>query len=157
MSANDEENAKWYNVPRSEYDEETESDEEEETGNVYRDETPVSEVSDEFRKRVLALKHSLYDNTVLAPEMGSADAQSNIVLDNYVHKINKVYRLSLGAQKGLIAKESTLAKFPVATRDKLQWVLRWIADFFPKNGVAKTIPYEDFLRNSFHVYPFDQN
>lgn len=153
-----EENAKWYNMPSTEYEEDTESDEEDTADAIpRRKETPIPEVSDEFRKKVLSLKHSLYDNTVLAPKLGTEDAQSNRVLDNYVKKINKIYRLSLGAQKGLVAKEATLEEFPVATRDHIRWMLRWIADFFPKNSVVKTIPYEDFLRNSFHVYPFIQN
>lgn len=158
MSTDASENEKWYNVPSTEYDEDTESDEEDITDAIpHREETPIPEVSDEFRKKVLTLKHSLYDNTVLAPELGTIDAQSNKVLDKYVKKINKIYRLSLGAQKGLVAKESTLEEFPAATRENIRWVLRWIADFFPKNSVVKTIPYEDFLRNSFHVYPFNQN
>ena len=158
MSTDAGENEKWYNVPSTEYDEDTESDEEDTTDVIpHREETPIPEVSDDFRKKVLTLKHSLYDNTVLAPELGTIDAQSNKVLDKYVKKINKIYRLSLGAQKGLVAKESTLEEFPAATRENIRWVLRWIADFFPKNSVVKTIPYEDFLRNSFHVYPFNQN
>ena len=156
---NAEEDAKWYNVPSTEYEEDVDSDEEEDNADAmpHREETPVPEVNEEFRKEVMSLKHSLYDNTVLAPELGTANAQSNKPLDDYVKKINKIYRLSLGAQRGLVAKEKTLDEFPVATRDNIRWVLRWIADFFPKNNVVKTIPYEDFLRNSFHVYPFNQN
>ncbi len=159
MSVEIQEEAKWYNVPSTEYDEESESEDEEDMTDAIprREETPVPEVSDEFREKVLTLKHSLYDNTVLAPELGTTTAQSNKPLDDYVNKINKIYRLSLGAQKGLVAKEATLNEFPAATRDHIQWVLRWIADFFPKNSVVKTIPYEDFLRTSFHVYPFNQN
>ena len=153
----DEENVKWQNVPDSEYDEDSESEEDIENVIPNREETPIPDVNDEFRKRVLTLKHSLYDNTVLAPELGTSDAQSNKVLDKYVNKINKIYRLSLGAQRGVVAKESTLAEFPTATQDHIRWVLRWIADFFPKNSVANTIPYEEFLRNSFHIYPFEQN
>jgi len=147
---------KWYDEPPTGYDSDTETDEE--TGIIVsKEESPVSEVSDEFRKKVTDMKHILYDNTVLAPKMGTTDAQNNGLLDNYVGQINKIYRLTLGAQKGLVAKESTLTEFPPAVRDDIQWVLRWIADFFPKNGVAKTIPYEDFLHTRLHVYPFVQN
>lgn len=145
---------KWNNTPSSAYEEESDSEEEAE---MAQEERPVPEVDEEFRKRVMDLKHSLYDNTVLAPPLGTADAQSNKPLDDYMGHIHRVYLLSMGAQKGLQAKQITLAKFPLETQEKVQGVLRWIADFFPKNGVVKTIPYEDFLRNSFHVYPFYQN
>jgi len=152
----DQDQDKWYDEPPTGYDSDTETDEE--TGIIVpKEEGPVSEVSNEFRKKVTDMKHVLYDNIVLSPEMGTADAQNNGLVDDYVAKINKIYRLTLGAQKGLVAKESTLAEFPVAVRDDIQWVLRWIADFFPKNGVAKTIPYEDFLYTRLHVYPFVQN
>ena len=152
----EQEQEKWNDAPSTEYDSDMESDEE--LGMILpKEEDPVSEVSHEFRKKVMDMKHALYDDTVLAPKVGTTDAQNNRLIDNYVGKLNKIYRLTLGAQKGLVAKESTLAEFPVAVRDDIQWVLRWIADFFPKNNVAKTIPYEDFLRTRLHIYPFVQN
>jgi hypothetical protein len=121
------------------------------------DEVRIPDIDGEFRKNVLKVKHSLYDNTVLAPELGTADAQSRKVLDSYLESLNRVYILSLNAQKGIKIKQESLLVFPADIRDLLQGVLRWIHVFFAKNTVAKTIPYEDYLRTTLHDYPFVQN
>jgi len=117
----------------------------------------IPDVDEEFRKNVLKVKHGLYDNTVLAPELGTADAQSHKVLNTYLDKLNRVYVLTLNAQKGINIKQESLADFPAEIRDLVQWVLRWIHTFFAKNTVAKTIPYEDYIRTTLHDYPFVQN
>jgi hypothetical protein len=117
----------------------------------------IPDIDTEFRNNVLKVKHSLYDNTVLAPELGTADAQSHKVLNTYLDKLNRVYILSLNAQKGIKIKQESLTAFPAEIRDLIQWVLRWIHTFFAKNTVAKTIPYEDYIRTTLHDYPFVQN
>lgn len=121
------------------------------------DEVRIPDIDGEFRKNVLKVKHSLYDNTVLVPELGTADAQSHKVLNNYLESLNRVYILSLNAQKGMKIKQASLSTFPEEIRDLVQWVLRWIHVFFAKNTVAKTIPYEDYIRTTLHDYPFVQN
>jgi hypothetical protein len=122
-----------------------------------QNEIPPPPVDSQFKNNVLEVKHSLYDNIVLSPELGTRQAQSKTVLQEYLDKINKVYVLSLNAQSGQI-DEAQLDKFPAASREQIKQLLLWIRDYFSKkNSVPDTIPYTDFIRNSFHEYQFVQN
>ena len=113
-------------------------------------------INNEFRKNVLNLKHILYDSTILKPEMGTAEAQSNNLLNEYLKNINQVYILSLNAQKGLV-NESDLNKVPEKARGALKQVLMFLSEYFKRNGVADTIPYEDYIKKSFKEYQFVQD
>lgn len=125
-------------------------------GEEIRDETPLPDIDKEFKDNVLQMKHSLYENIVLAPTLETAAAQDNTVLDDYMNKVNKVYLLSLNAQKRLKVKDTSLSEFPTASRDIIRQTLQWIENFFANNTIAKTVPYEDFIHSRLHVYPFVQ-
>jgi hypothetical protein len=108
---------------------------------------------------VLQVKHGLYDNIVLSPELGTVGAQDSNILQDYLNNIHHVYVLSINAQNGIKYSDNDkeFDAFPENTRDKIRKTLAWITDFFSKNTIPDTIPYSDFIRKSFHEYQFVQN
>lgn len=121
-----------------------------------RDVSPWPEMDQGFVNNVVQVKHSLYENTVLSPELGTNDAQDDKVLQDYLNQLNRVYVMSIQAQNGKTFSKESLRMFPKETQDVLYQTLTWIADFFGRNQLSKTIPYADYLRKSFHDYQFVQ-
>jgi hypothetical protein len=133
-----------------------ESDEEEmDYEEVTQNEVPPPDIDNQFLESIEKVKHSLYDNTVLSPSLGSSDAQSKKVLQEYLNKLNDVYLLSLEAQNNKIS-DDRLRVFPEKTREAIKQTLEWITDYFSKNRIPDTIPYAAHIQNSFHTYPFIQ-
>jgi hypothetical protein len=124
-----------------------------------QNEVPPNTVDKDFIENVLKVKHSLYDNIVLSPELGTTEAQDNNILQQYLNKIHHMYVLSINAQNGIKYSDNDeeLKEFPSATRDIIKQTLTLITDFFSKNTIPDTIPYSDFIRKSFHEYQFIQN
>jgi hypothetical protein len=133
-----------------EYDEEYEDEEYE------QNEILPPDIDENFRNNVLNIKHIMYDTIILKPEIGTTEAQSNRLLREYLKNINQVYILSLNAQKGVINKND-LNQFPERVRGPLKQVLTYLADYFKKNRIPDTIPYEDYIRKSFKEYQFVQD
>ncbi len=133
-----------------------ESEEEYEEEEYIQNEVAPPQINEEFRNNVLQLKHTLYDSTILKPELGTTDAQNNELLTEYLKNINEVYILSLNAQKGIVNEED-LKQFPEKVRQPLKQVLSWQADYFRKNQIPDTIPYEDYINKSFKEYQFVQD
>jgi hypothetical protein len=133
-----------------------ESDEEYEDEEYVQNEVSPPDVSEQFRNNVLNVKHMLYDSTILKPELGTSEAQSNNLLAEYLRNINQVYILSLNAQKGIV-NDKDLNQFPEKVRVPLKQILVYLADYFKKNRVPDTIPYEDYIRKSFKEYQFVQD
>jgi hypothetical protein len=132
-----------------------ESDEEYEDEYDHNEVAPP-EIDNNFRENVLNIKHLLYENSVLSPELGTEKAQSVEALQDYLQNINHIYVLSLNAQKGLMNKDD-LSKFPENVREPIKLLLNWLSDYFSKNRVPDTIPYEDYIRKSFREYQFVQD
>ena len=132
------------------------SDEEYDDTDYVPNEVSPPDVDENFRHNVLNVKHILYDNTVLLPNLGTSEAQSNRLLAEYLKNINGVYVLCLNAQKGIV-NESDLNKFPEKSRKAIKDVLMWLSDYFKKNRVPDTIPYEDYINKSFKEYQFVQD
>jgi hypothetical protein len=132
------------------------SDGEEEDETYIQNEIAPPEISEEFRNNVLNLKHIIYDSTILKPELGTSNAQSNKPLSDYLKNINGVYVLCLNAQKGII-NDGDLNRFPEKARQPLKQILGWLSDYFRKNRVPDTIPYEDYINKSFKEYQFVQD
>jgi len=116
-------------------------------------------LSEEFINNILTTKHSLYENIVLSPELGTKNAQNLNILQNYLDKISRIYIMSLEAQKGsqYTINDKSLDAFPIKSREAIRMTLDFIRDFFSKNQIPDTIPYSDFIRKSFHDYQFIQN
>lgn len=117
-------------------------------------EEPPMDIDENFKKNIVNLKRTLYENTVLSPELGTSEAQTTEVLNEYLNHVNNVYNLSINAQNGKI--NNNLNKFPKETRELISNLLIWIADYFKKNEVVDTIPYVSFIYKSFKEYPFVQ-
>ena len=132
----------------------------EESDDEYNDEDSIlneelpADIDEKFKKTVSTLKHEIYENTVLSPDLGTKKAQNNKVLEDYLENINNVYILCLNAQKGNISND--LDKFPKEVRHSISTLLSWLADFFKKNQVVDTIPYVSYIQKSFKEYPFVQ-
>lgn len=122
----------------------------------YQNEVSPPDLDENFKKNVLNVKHNLYDNIVLGPELETPDAQNNNILNDYLKNINKIYVLCLNAQKGIVYNNN-LNEFPEKVREPLKQVLDWLSDYFRKNRAPDTIPYEDYIRKSFKEYQFVQN
>jgi len=118
-------------------------------------EEPPMDIDENFKNNVVNIKHELYEKTILSPELNTDEAQSINPLEKYLENINNVYILSINAQKGEI-NTNKLNQFPKETRVLISNLLTWIADFFKKNEVVDTIPYESYIQKSFKVYPFVQ-
>ena len=141
------------NWPDNDTDSEYEDDE------YQQNEAPIPPLNKEFTDNILRVKHSLYENTVLAPELGSSNIQDNDIIQDYLKHLNDVYLLAIVAQNGRINishNKEKLNKFPPATRDIILNTLEMIEDFFSKN-TPDTIPYSDFIRKSLHEYQFIQD
>jgi hypothetical protein len=121
-----------------------------------QNEVPPPELNKDFIENILKVKHSLYDNTVLSPELGTRDAQDNKILQGYLNHVGRVYILSINAQRGKV-REEDLNTFPENSRRQIKMTLDWITEYFSKNRIPDTIPYSDFIRKSFHEYQFVQN
>lgn len=133
-----------------------ESDDEDEFEDYYENEKEPLDIDDNFKNNILNVKHSLYDNIVLAPQLGTSKAQSNEVLQEYLNRLNDVYIMSVNAQNGLNVNENMLSIFPEQSRDAIKTSLNWIVDYFKKNRIPDTIPYSDYIKKSFHDYQFIQ-
>jgi hypothetical protein len=131
--------------------------ESDESDNEYvQNEIMPPDIDEEFKNDIVNLKHIIYENNVLTPELGTSDAQSLQLLQAYLNNINYVYILSLNAQKGQI-NDNELNKFPENVREPLRKILNWMANYFKKNRLADIIPYEDYIRKSFKEYQFVQD
>lgn len=142
---------KW---AENETDEEYNQEEEEEE--YEQNETPPETLNDDFVNNILGVKHSLYDNIVLAPQLGTEKAQSKDVLQEYLNRLNDVYVMSVKAQSGNRVNGEQVNVFPEGSRQAIIQTLDWITDYFSKNRIPDTIPYSDYIRKSLHDYQFVQ-
>jgi hypothetical protein len=124
---------------------------------VVKREDPLPELDTSFRENIKNVKHSLYNNIVLSPELGTDGVQDNTVLETYLEKLNKLYILSISAENGKRIPDKALVIFPESSRPLIRATLDWIVDFFRKNHISLTVPYSDHIRKSFHDYQFVQN
>ena len=121
---------------------------------IILNEEPPMDIDGGFKNKVVNLKRTLYENTILSPELGTSQAQTTEVLNEYLNHINNINTLCLDAQNGKIS--NNLNKFPKETRELISNLLIWIADYFKKNEVVDTIPYASYIHKSFIEYPFVQ-
>ena len=133
-----------------------ESDEEYDDEEYQQNEEIPMIVNENFKNDILNVKHKLYENIILSPDLGTEKAQNLQTLQEYLKNINNVYILCLNAQKGIINYEE-INKFPLNVRESLTSVLNWLKDFFRKNNIPDTIPYDDLINKSFKEYQFVQD
>jgi hypothetical protein len=132
------------------WDDDTDSEEE------YNDnEIPPEGVSEDFKKKVRLAKRSLYQNIVLAPRLGTKNAQDNQILNQYLNKLNSMYVLAINAQSGRFV-EGELSSFPAPTQAYIKDMVHAIIKSFKENNVPDVIPYRDYIRKMLHEYQFLQ-
>lgn len=118
---------------------------------------PPPSLNEEFVNSILKIKHSVYNNTVLSPELGTPAAQSKQVLQEYLNKINDIYLLAQNAQTTHVNNDKKIDTFPPESRESIKFLLNWITEYCNKNTISDTVPYTDYIRKSFHEYQFVQN
>lgn len=121
-----------------------------------QNEEPPKGIEGEFSNHILTLKHKIYDETVLSPNINEERAQKDELLDNYLKHINKVYVLAIVSQNGK-KNARNLDEFPKGAQESIQKTLEWLENFFSRNRIPDTIPYVHYIRNQLHVYPFVQD
>ena len=131
------------------------SDDEEDEEYQQNDQPPKG-IEGDISNHVLALKHKIYDETVLSPSINEESAQKDGLLDDYLKHINKVYVLAIVSQNGK-KNARNLDEFPKGAHEAIQKTLDWLEMFFSKNRIPDTIPYIHYIRNQLHVYPFVQD
>lgn len=139
------------------WDDNSDSDYEDEGYDGYPNEVPPPEMSQDFIDHILDIKHTLYDTIVLAPKLGTQDAQNPDVLQEYLNKLNTVYVMAVNAQNGQTGSlDKKIQEFPTESQKSIRSAIQWIKDYFRSNMPPDTIPYSDFIRKSLNEYQFDQ-
>ena len=129
---------------------------ESESESDYENETPLSDIDDEFKKAILDVKYSLYSNIIIGPAVGTEAAQSLDIIHKYLECLNKLYDYAFEAQNGNTSYNLDI--FPHESKGLVTAVLHSISEFFKKNtNVADRIPYENYILNSFKKYQFVLN
>jgi hypothetical protein len=127
-------------------------------------ETPIENISDEFRNKVLRCKHSLYIATVLSVDPYSKEAQRDELTQKYLHMISLLYDiLRTVKDKYSNSSESNddeidVSGFPEETRECILELIDWYSNFLEKNrnGIDQ-VSYMEYIDNSFHIFPYVQN
>lgn len=109
-----------------------------------------------FVSNLYQIKQSLYKTYVFGPSLNSEKAQDNAVLNDYLQGLNRLYDLSLRAQKGNAISEDRMKGFPSDIQPSIRAVLEWIRAYFQKNAPVKTIPYTHYIERALRIYPFVQ-
>jgi hypothetical protein len=141
-------------IPTEEIWNESEEEEEDDAPN----ETPIKPIDSTFTDKIAHIKRTLYNSIILAPPLGSRDAQSDVMRTTYQIKLRRVHRLCKNAEKGQspVYQESDMRMFPAMARGPIKMLLDWMVPFFRSNSMADTLPYSDYLLQKLKVYPFDQ-
>ena len=144
------------NNEKEEYDNEYDGEEDE----YVQNEEPLEGLNEDFVNYIKKVKTSLYDNTILSAKLGTSDAQDDTLRDEYLNHVNKVYLLAIRAQKDNNTHNNNnklIDTFPEEAKEAIKNVLKWIEDYFSKNQPFDTIPYESYITQQLHVYPYRQN
>jgi hypothetical protein len=116
----------------------------------------IPEINEEFRNKVLNIKHSLYKATVLSGKLGSNNAQDISVLNKYLDHINNIYIILLQCQDRNSNVMINTGQFPLDVQDDLNELFKWVRTYFMNNSIPDTIPYSNYITNTFHTYPYVQ-
>ena len=118
-----------------------------------QNDTPLSKIDDNFKNALLTAKKNLYDSIIFAPDVGTHDAQSMELVNQYLKSLNELYKLALSAKKGMVHKDLDL--FPYNSRESIGIALNVISMFFKNN--SDTVQYDDFISNCYKDYQFILN
>jgi hypothetical protein len=122
----------------------------------FQNENPPPGVKEEFINDVLNAKHAVYENTILSTDADTDEGQDEELLKKYTDCIHQIYVMAIISQNGK-KNSHTLDNIPEEAKSDVEKILRGVEEFFSSNQIPDTIPYMDYIRNHFHVYPFVQN
>lgn len=124
--------------------------------------TPINTIDPEFRLHVLNTKRNVYNSIVFQKNENTKDAQDvDTVLQLYLRIINNIYLI---LQEEHIENMQTIDwslspwnEIPDTIRDDITKLIVWYFTFLQNNHrIEDRIPYQDYIENSFHVYPYHQ-
>lgn len=118
-----------------------------------QNDTPFSKIDDNFKNALLNAKKSLYNSIIFEPDIGTDEAQSIKLINEYLKNLNELYKLALSAKKGIVPKDLDL--FPYNSRESIGIALNVISMFFKNN--SDTTQYDDFISNCYKDYQFILN
>lgn len=134
---------------KNEVEESDESDEE------LQNETPLNGVDPEFRNKLIAIKHQLYENTVYSPDEENDEAQDLSLLQDYLSQLNCFYLLTIDARNGK-TEYTSIEKLPEPLQTSIRNILEWIHEYFHNNTKEDTLPYSRMIDQVLHEDPFIQ-
>ena len=141
---------------RSIQEEEEEEEEEEEDYN----DMSFESVSSEWKRLVLDVKNTIYNNVIFGPELESDEAQNIALVDTYrthLIELNKLCKVIPNRTNTKEQIQKKLLTFPMGTHDIIGELVRAVDTLFRKNQYVDTIPYTDYLDVHLRIYPFLKN
>jgi hypothetical protein len=128
----------------------------------YENNENLNDVSPEFVNNILAIKHQLYEDIILGPDINSKDAQDTSLVNKYLDKVNLLYGLTSQAKtmdNTYRVKPSDVMMFPSNSVQMVTDILNFIIVYFNdnNNSEADKIPYSYYIDYHLHEYPFLQD
>ena len=118
---------------------------------------PPNDVPEELTDNIKNMKYSLYEETVLSPELGTQLAQDPGLLTVYLSHLNRIYQLAIRAINNTSGSmEEELTTFPKNTQNIIKKTIMWIYNFFKTNQIPDTIPVADYIDRNLKENQFVQ-
>jgi hypothetical protein len=136
-----------------------EEEEEEEEEEDYND-MPFESVSPDWKRLVLEVKNTIYNNVIFEPELESDEAQNIALVDTYRTHLIELNKLCKNVPNQINTKEEIqkrLVMFPMGSHDIIGELIHGVDTLFRKNQYVDTIPYTDYLDVHLRIYPFLKN
>lgn len=122
----------------------------------YPNEMPFADISNEFKDSILEAKKSLYYAIMFGPKLGTPEAQSLTLIDDYLQKLNELYILTDNIKKNVnVINTRNLELFPFESRKSIEFALQMITKHFNLNkSVEDRGPYESYVYNILKKYQY---
>jgi hypothetical protein len=133
-----------------------------ENNDMELNESALTDISLPFRKQVIKTKQNLYNSVVFEKPAADLEAQETKVLHRYIQLISLLHKIfktdNIEKLKTVIWSNPPWNQFPRQCHEDILTLLNMYYEFLKENQqTTKRIPYEDYIHNSFHVYPYHQS
>lgn len=125
--------------------------------NIKLNDAPINDIDEDFRKSVLNAKHELYNGLIFSGKKETHNAHDIVHIKEYLTKINELYNICKQLQLKNTKHIPNLSIFPKNAQNAIHDLCVLIIQTFNKYSIPDIIPYEDYLKKSFHEYPYVQN
>ena len=124
-------------------------------------ESILPDVSLDFRKQLMKTKRKLYNSTVFESEGDKSELQDTMILKKYLRLLSILHKiLDIQFMQNLQKiqwSSQPWKEFPQQTNEDIANLLYMYSEFLRNNqSQSSRIPYEDYIHNSLHVYPYHQ-